>query len=325
MPDAKPFSPAHYLRGIEAAAQALQPYLNPTPLVLSPSLSRSWNAEVWLKLENRQPTGSFKVRGALNSLLNGPAGEQVITASSGNHGAALAWAAGQLGRSCQVWVPESVSPGKAAAIRNLGAELRIFGQDGLDTEMAARREAQTRKIPYISPYNNFEVICGQATMAMELIRQLPAPDLVFIAVGGGGLIGGSATYLRSLANPPAIVGCSPQNSAVMDASVAAGKILNMASLPTLSDGTAGGVEEDSLTFDLCRTGVDEWLQVEETQIAAWIVEMIDRERLLVEGAAAVALAAADRVKDRLEGKKVVVVICGGNLDSKTLSRIFCQK
>ncbi len=296
-----------------------------TPLDYSYRFSAATGAEVFFKLENLQYTGSFKLRGAANRLATLTTEEKragCVTASSGNHGAAVAYAMAKLGITGVIFVPEQTSSAKVDAIRSYGGDVRIFGTDGLDTELHAREYAVERGMSYVSPYNDAEVIAGQGTCGIEIAALMPDVDALYVAVGGGGLVSGVASVLRS-GNPEVrIVGCQPEASAVMAHSVEAGRILDESSRPTLSDGTAGGIEQGAITFGLCRTLVDEFVLVSEAEIAAAMCRFIDFEHQLVEGAAGVALAAMLKQKDALAGQKVVVLICGGNVSRDTLKRIL---
>ena len=296
-----------------------------TPLDYSYRFSADTGADVYMKLENLQHTGSFKLRGAANRLMT-LAGEQkragCVAASSGNHGAAIAYAMQKLGIEGVIFVPEQTSTAKVEAIRSYGGDVRFFGNDGLDTELHARTYADERGMFYLSPYNDLEVIAGQGTCGIEIQASLPQVDTLYVAVGGGGLVSGVASVLKSRNPEIRIVGCQPEASAVMAHSIEAGRIVDEASRPTLSDGTAGGIEQDAITFGLCRNLVDEFVLVSEAEIAAAMRTFIDYEHQLIEGAAGVALAAMLRQKDALAGRKVVVLICGGNLSRDTLKRIL---
>jgi len=306
------------------AAERISSIVCETPLTRSAAFSDEIGAEVYLKLENRQHTGSFKLRGASNCLMSLSTGQRetgCVTASSGNHGAAVAYAMRELGISGVIFVPEQTSTAKVDAIRSYGGEIRFFGTDGLDTETEARAFAGREGMYYVSPYNDASVVAGQGTCGIEIARQLPDVDAAFIAVGGGGLIGGVGSVLKRHNPDLMLVGCQPGASAVMAKSVEAGRILDLASEPTLSDGTAGGVESDSITFELCRDLADEFVLVAEDDIAAAMRDYIAVEEDRIEGAAGVAIAALRARRDVLQGRKVVVVVCGGNVSQQTLDKI----
>jgi threonine dehydratase len=318
-------------RGVAAAAaeasSRIAELVRETPVDYSYRFSAETGAEVYFKLENFQYTGSFKLRGAANrlaTLMPEQTKSGCVAASSGNHGAAVAYAMHKLGIKGVIFVPEQTSSAKVDAIRGYGGDVRFFGTDGLDTELHARDYAREHDMFYLSPYNDPEVIAGQGTCGIEIATKLPQLDTLYVAVGGGGLVSGIASVLKS-ANPAIrIVGCQPEASAVMAHSVQAGHIIDEESRPTLSDGTAGGIEQDAITFDLCRTLVDEFVLVSEAEIAAAMCQFIDFEHQLIEGAAGVALAAMLKQKDTLVGRKVVVLVCGGNVSRDTLKRILSQ-
>ena len=310
---------------IVLAANRIAPHIRETPLDHSPWFSERTGASVYMKLENLQYTCSFKLRGAFNKLLSLTPDERragCVAASSGNHGAAIAWAMKKLGVTGVVFVPEQTSSAKVDNIRRAGAEVQFFGTDGLDTETHARQYAQDKGMVYLSPYNDIDVIAGQGSCGVEIARQLDKVDAVFIAVGGGGLIAGIGAFLKSVNPGISIVACQPAASAVMTESVKAGRIVDIPSEPTLSDGTAGGIEAGAITFDLCRELVDEYVTVSEEEIVSAMQEFIDSHHMLLEGAAGVAIAGLLQRPARYEGKNVVVVVCGGNISRETLKKVI---
>src|SRR5579871_938156 len=209
------------LHEVLRAEQRIRPYIRETPLDHSPALSHLAECHAYLKLENIQHTGSFKVRGALNKLLSLTPEERargVVAASSGNHGIATAYGLQTLQMKGIVFVPENASPAKVEAIRRHGADARFYGLDCGETELHARRYAEQHGMVYLSPYNDPAVIAGQGTIGVELARQMGHIDAVFVAVGGGGMTAGIATYLRAVSPAVRIIGCSPEHSAVMIAS-----------------------------------------------------------------------------------------------------------
>ena len=301
---------------IGAAEHRIGAQVRETPLVLCPSLSAETGGRVFLKLENLQLTGSFKVRGALNKMLSLSAEDRargVVTASSGNHGAAVAYAGGLAGVVPTVYLPENAAPSKVAKIRKLGARIEFFGNDSGLAEVEARRVSERTGQVYLSPYNDWDVVAGQGTIGIELLRQCPTLSAVVVSIGGGGLIGGIATWLKAHRPEFLVIGSSPKNSCVMVESVDHGEILDIPSLPTLSDGTAGGVESGAITFELCRDLVDQYDLPEESDIESALRLLFDEERLVVEGAAAVAVATLRRHPERVTGRDVAVVLCGGNI------------
>jgi threonine dehydratase len=307
------------------AANRIDAHIRETPLDYSTALSEISGANVYLKLENLQHTGSFKLRGAFNKLLSLTPDERQaggVAASSGNHGAAIAYAMNKLGVKGVIFVPEQTSSTKVDAIKRAGGDVRFFGKDGLDTELHAREYAQENDMVYLSPYNDADVIAGQGTCGVEIARQLADIDAVFIAVGGGGLISGVGSFLKSVNPAISVVACQPLASAVMTESVKAGEILDLPSSPTLSDGTAGGIEAGAITFEICRDLVDEYKVVTEDQIAEAMCAFIDSHHMLPEGAAGVAIAGLLDDAEKYQGKNVVIIICGGNISRETLKKVI---
>jgi len=310
-------TPADILEEVLRAEARIRSQILETPLAPSPIGPH-------FKLENLQHTGSFKARGAFSKLLAlGPEARAkgVIAASTGNHGAAVAFAARRLGARGRIVVPETADPGKVASISVLGAEVEFHGQDGVVSEAYARRVAERGGIAYISPYNDPAVVGGQGTIGIELVRQIPRADVVFIALGGGGLLAGVAAYLKSVWPDVRVVGCSPENSAVLIESIRAGRILDLESKPTLSDGTAGGVEPGAITLDLCTRLADDYVTVSEEEIRRAMRLLLDTHQWVVEGAAGVALAGYLRQKDRWRGKAAIAILCGGNVSESVLRAV----
>lgn len=321
MPDAATLSLAE---AAAAAAVRIEPIIRRTPLRASARLSTMTGCDVRLKLENRQHTGSFKLRGAANRLMtldDATRAAGCVAASSGNHGAAVAYAMQKLGVCGIVFVPEKTSSAKVDAIRGCGGDVRFFGTDGLDTELHARDYAEKHGMFYLSPYNDPDVVAGQGTCGIEIVEQMAEVDTVYVAVGGGGLVSGVASVVKRH-NPDArIIGCQPLNSPVMARSVEAGRIVDLKSEPTLSDGTAGGIEHGSITFDWCRTLVDEFVLVDEDAIAAAMRNYIADDNEVIEGAAGVALAALEEKCNEPGGEHVTVIICGGNISRDSLATV----
>ncbi|MFX0090648.1 MAG: threonine/serine dehydratase [Candidatus Hodarchaeota archaeon] len=308
------------------AERRIRKYIRETPLEYSPYLSKLEVNNVFLKLENTQITGSFKLRGAFNKLLSLTEQEKtngIITASTGNHGLAVAYALKTLGGRGTIFVPENSSRSKLEALRHYDVSIEFYGKDCEETETFARATAQNHNQIFISPYNDPRIIGGQGTIGIELMRQLENIDVVFVAVGGGGLASGLAGYLKSVNENIKVVGCLPQNSPVMYESIKAGRIITMESKPTLSDGTAGGIEENAITFNLCKTYVDDFVLITESEIKEALVLMLDKHHLLMEGAAGLVVAAFLKKKKQFKKKNVVLIICGANIGLTTLKGILC--
>jgi len=307
------------------AAERIAGQIKRTGLVRSESFSDALGANVFFKLENLQITGSFKLRGATNRLMTLTEEELTkgcVAASSGNHGAAVACAMQQLGMTGVIFVPEQTPDVKVDKIRNYGGDVQYFGTDGLDTEQHAREYARQKGMLYLSPYNDEQVIAGQGTCGVEMLEQLPEVDAVFVAVGGGGLIGGVGSVLKASNPDIKVYGCQPKASAVMAHSVEAGEILDMQSETTLSDGTAGGIEAGAITFPLNQAVVDEFIIVDEQQIAAAMRLYMGHEQHAIEGAAGVAVAGLLAKKEAISGQNVVVIVCGGNIAEDKLDEVL---
>jgi len=309
-----------------AAERRIRAHVRETPVEDSPALGAATGCRVYLKLENLQRTGSFKLRGATNKLHSLDARDRsrgVVAASTGNHGMAVACAARSLSCPALIFVPDNAVNSKVKAIRGFGAEIVRHGDDSVAAEIAARSHALEHGTAFLSPYNDPEVIAGQGTIACELERQIDGRiDAVFASLGGGGLISGVGGYLKSVNPEVRVAACSPENSRVMHESLRAGKILELASAPTLSDGTAGGVEPGAITFDLCREIVDDSIVVDEDEIRQALRLIIEQHHTLIEGAAAVAVAGLLAEKDRYRGQNVVIVLCGANIDAGTLKSVL---
>ena len=224
-----------------------------------------------------------------------------------------------------IFVPENAASVKVDAIRALGGEVRLQGDDCVIAETFARQHAEKAGMTYISPYNDTDVILGQGTIGVELQRQLDGIDVIYIAVGGGGLLSGIAGYLKQVQPDLEVVGCSPENSPVLCRSIEAGRLLDMESLPTLSDGTAGGMENNAITFERCQNLIDRFVLVTEDEIAGGVRQILQEHHMLIEGAAGVAIAAFLREKNILRNKRIAIVLCGANISAEKLNFILSNK
>lgn len=307
------------------AEKRIRPYILETPLEYSPYLSQLVDSKVYLKLENQQITKSFKLRGALNKILSLSDEDRkrgLLTASSGNHGAAFAYTMDMFGIEGTIYLPTTTSQAKREALKAQGADVVIQGDDCVLAEKAAKEEAERRGKIFISPYNDSKIIGGQGTIALELQRQPDKIDVVLTPLGGGGLASGLAGYLKAVDPGIEIIGCQPENSAVMYESVKAGRILNLESKPTLSDGSAGGIEQGSITFDICRRLIDDYILVSEDEILQAILLTIERHHMLVEGAAVLAVASLLKKPERFRNKTVVLIISGARIGLEKIKEIM---
>ena len=309
-----------FYKNVKNASIFIKDHIRKTNLDYSKYFSTLSSNEVYFKLENTQITGSFKIRGAFNKLLSFSKIERekgIITASTGNHGLAVAYASNKLNIPCKIYVPNIASKIKVNKIKKLGSRVIYYGEDCLEAEKKARKDSIQEKLAFISPYNDEHVMSGQGTLAVELIEQIKKLDVVIVSVGGGGLISGVSKYIKSIWPEILVVGCSPENSPAMIKSIYAGKILDIDSKPTLSDGTAGGLESGSITFPICCEYIDQTILVTEDEIKKAMELYYNNENQIIEGAAGVAIATFLKIKNHFSEKKVGIIICGGNINQKS--------
>jgi threonine dehydratase len=313
---------------IYEAQRRLRRWLGATPLRKSAWLSASSGRPAWLKLESVNPTCSFKVRGAFNALLRLVADHPdaatrptVVTASAGNHGRAVAFAAEQLGVRAVIFTPATAPRSKRHAIRHHGADLRDHAPTYDEAEHEARAYASADGGVFISPYNHPDVIAGAGTVALEVVEAVPELQAVFVPLGGGGLASGVGLALAAAAPRARVVGVEAAASTPFTASLARGAITAIDPGPTLADGLAGNLEAGSMTFPLVRQVVDEVVVVSEDALRAAMRAMVAEEHLIAEGAAAVAVAALAASKVAGEGPAVALVT-GANVDVETLGEVL---
>lgn len=315
---------------IIAARRRIAGIVQPTPLEYSRPLSALTGAEVFLKLECAQVTGSFKVRGASNALRLLPPDTPVVACSAGNHALGMAHAAAELGRDVTLVVPEDASPAKIAALGRYPVRLLLHGKGYDAAEAAALRLAREEGLRFISPYNHPDVIAGQGTVAVELFEQLPdraiggdtREPVLLVGVGGGGLIAGVGLWARAVSPATRLIGVQAANSAAMYASLQVGRIVTAPDQPTLADGLAGNIEPGSITFPLVQRLVDQLILVSEDQIARAMLYLLDEHHVLVEGSAAVVVAALiEGLIPAITGCRVIALLCGRNVASSVLFSI----
>jgi threonine dehydratase len=286
-----------------------------TPVRHSPWLSLAAGADVFVKLETLQPTHSYKIRGATNAVLelaaaaNG-APRSIVTASAGNHGRAVAHAAAAAGMPVIVYVPEHAPRTKLDAIRALGAELRPC-RDYDEAERRAKEHGATGASTYISPYAHPDVIAGAGTVALEILEELPDTDVIVAAIGGGGLISGVAIASERRAE---VAGAEVQASTPFTSSLAAGRITEIQVGDTLADGLSGNLDPETPTFEIVRRHVSQIAVVSEVELQSAIRNVAERERLIIEGAAAAAVAAVASGKLKVAGRRVAIILSGANID-----------
>ena len=300
-------------------------HLSPTPLEYSMYLSEEIEGEVWLKLDSMQRTSSFKFRGALNKILSLTELELdkgIVSASTGNYALAVAEAMRIRKRRATIYVAEDIEPSRLELLRAHGLDLVIHGERAWDAEKEARRVAGEEDKIYVSPYNDPIVVGGQGTCGYEISKQLPDLDAALFACGAGGLLTGSAGWLKSHNPDVEAFGVSPENSPVMYESMRTKKMVEMETYPTLADTCAGGVDLDSITLELCRRYVEEIVLLSESEIEESIRLLFEQHRLVVEGSGALAVGGLLKRRERFKGKKVVAVVCGRNIDLEVFKRII---
>jgi len=305
------------LEDIRRAYHNIRPFVHKTPLIYSRSFSRLTGAEVYLKAENLQKTGSFKVRGAFNKMVN-IAGARVIAASMGNHAQGVAFAAETLGIKATVVMPLTAPIAKEEATRAYGAEVVLYGEgfkDALDYALSQRDYI------FIHAFDDDEVIAGQGTIGIEIMEDMSGIDFVLVPVGGGGLISGISVAVKSISPDTKVIGIQTESAQSACASFRKKEILERPPLPTLADGIAiGRIGEKA--FEIITRYVDDMSVVGEDDIAMAILLFLERKKLVVEGAGAVPLAAMMENKERFKDKRVVLVVSGGNIDFTLIDRII---
>lgn len=317
------------LGDVVAARHRLRGIALHTPLEESPALAdESGAAEVRLKLELMQPTGAFKTRGAHNRvalIATEDPGAALVTASTGNHGIAVATAARRHGMSLTVLVSASISPAKLERLRALESDqctVEVFGRSSDDAEDEARRRDEAGIATYVHPYNDADVVAGQGTVAAEILDDWPECDAMVVPIGGGGLISGIGLWAKSVNPALRLVGVQPAASPPMYAHLESGTTARMPIAPTLADGVAGNIERGSITWKMCRQLVDEVVLVDEEQIADAILWSLDAHHLVVEGSGALPIAALRARLGGVAGRRVAAVLSGRNVDPATLRSVL---
>lgn len=313
------------LNDIYLARRNIKHIITHTPLLPSPQLSKQ-GSKVYLKLESLQNTGSFKLRGAANKISTLTREERargVITVSSGNHGRAVSYLSRELGVKAVVCVSEAVPKNKVDAIHDLGAEVIISGKTYDEaTENALNIQAE-RQLTFIHPFDDFYIIAGQGTIALELMEDLPETDTVVVPLSGGGLLCGIAVALKTINPDIHTVGATMDRGAAVHESLKAGRIVEVKEYPTIADALPGGLGGNNIyTFKMAQKYVDETVLVSEEQIADAIRFAMENHRLVIEGGAAVGIAALMQGKISNLGKNVAVIISGGNLDLGIFKKVF---
>ncbi|WP_379062604.1 hydroxyectoine utilization dehydratase EutB [Mesorhizobium sp. UC22_110] len=299
-----------------------------TPIVVSTSLSERLGVPVYLKLEHRQTTGSFKLRGASNAIAWLDAEDRkrgVVAASTGNHGRALSFSARLEGMRAVICMSKLVPSNKVEEIRRLGAEIRIVGNSQDDAQVEVERLVAEEGLVMVPPFDHPAVIAGQGTLGLEIVSAVADVETVLVPLSGGGLAAGIAAAVKGTRPDIKVIGTSMQRGAAMKASLDAGRPVQVEEMPTLADSLGGGIGLDNrLTFSMCRELLDDVVLLSEAEIAAGITHAYSEEREIVEGAGAVGIAAllAGKIKSR---GPVVLVLSGRNIDMVRHRDIVCGK
>jgi len=308
-----------HIKDIQDASENIKLFIHKTPLIYSNSFSRLANAEVFLKTENLQKTGSFKVRGAFNKLIAlRDVGVKVIAASMGNHAQGVAFAASRLGMPAKIVMPETAPIVKQAATKGYGAEVMLYGESFNDAlNYALSHQDHT----FIHAFDDDKIIAGQGTVGVEIMEDLKDIDYILVPVGGGGLISGISIAVNAVSSRTKIIGVQTESATSAYISFKDKKISDKTPSPTIADGIAVGRVGDK-TFEIMNRYVDDILLVKEDSIAVAILLFLERKKIVVEGAGAVPLAALIENKAKFKGKRIVLVVSGGNIDFTLIDRII---
>jgi threonine dehydratase len=312
------------LKDVQGARARIRDFIYLSPCQFSATLSESTGCEVYLKLENLQRTGSFKERGALNkvaSLTNEEKRQGVIAASAGNHAQGVAYHASRCGIRSQIVMPLMTPLVKVSATQNFGAEVILHGANYDEAFAEALRRRDAEGMTFLHPFDDPVVIAGQGTIGLELLEQVPQLDAVVVPIGGGGLISGMACALKESNPKIRVIGVQTERLPSMLRARENGSPVTLPSEATIADGIAVRRAGD-VTYPLVERYVDEIVKVDEEEIASAILVLLEKEKTLAEGAGAAALAALLQKKTPLDGQKVAVIVCGGNIDVSLLARII---
>lgn len=312
------------LQRVKEAADVLKGVVHMTPLDFSGTFSEFTGSRVYLKLENLQRTGSFKIRGAYYALAGMTEEEKkrgVITASAGNHAQGVAYAASRLGTEATVVMPERAPLSKVAATKAYGARVILAGENYDEAyEHALSRQHSTGAV-YIHAYDDVRIMAGQGTVALEILQQLPAVEVVVVPVGGGGLAAGTAYVLKKLRPEVTVLGVQAQAAFAPDEGTPGDRGNETAAIPSIADGIAVG-KPGRVALEIASRFVDDMVRVDDEEVSRAMLLLLERSKLVVEGAGAAGLAALLQGKKAFPGKNVVVLLTGGNVDMNMISVII---
>jgi threonine dehydratase len=311
-------------KSIQEANELLKPVIKNTPMELSKTFSRLTKANVYLKEENLQTTGSFKIRGAYNKIYHLTKQEKkhgVVCASAGNHAQGVAYAATQMGVQSTIFMPIYTPPTKIIATKSYGAEVILKGITYDDAAEDAYIYAKEKKMTFVHAFNDEYVIAGQGTIGIEIFERLPQVDVVVVPIGGGGLISGIGAAIKTLRPKVKVIGVEAEGAQSMKLSLEKNKIIPLQTIMTIADGIAVKTPKE-LTFSLAKQYVDAVVTVNDEEIAQALYLLLQRTKLVVEPAGAVGLAALLSKKIRFPGKNVAVILSGGNVNLSLLTQII---
>lgn len=303
------------------ARATIRGYVSRTPLRPARMLSAASGAHVLLKMESWQPTGSFKVRGAVNVLANltaGERGKKIVTASAGNHALAVAYAAEKLGLGgVTVFVPGTAPRAKVEKLRQFAVELVEVGETYDDAHHAAEDFRRDTGAIFVHAYDENRTVAGQGTIGSEIIEDDPDIDAILVPVGGGGMIAGIALAIKNVAPHVEIIGVQPDASPALRDSLRDGRVYEeYPAMPTIADGLAGGIGK--ICFEVAQKSIDDVIVVEERRVREAVAELVTKEQLLVEGSGGIGVAALLHNSSRFRGQRVAIVLSGSNIDPRVL-------
>jgi len=315
-----------HLQDVWNAQNRIQSIVSQTPFVPSPVLGERIGKTIHLKLENMHPTGSFKIRGAANKMMNLTDDEKsrgVTTFSTGNHGVAVAYVAKKLDIKATICISKRVPQVKVERIKRFGAEIVQIGNSQDEAADHAYELEKEHGMTVIKPFDDPHIIAGQGTIALEMLKKVPKIDTAIIQISGGGLFSGIAYVLKQINPHIKIIGVTMENSAVMYESIQVGKPIEIDEQATLADSLLGGIGLDNqYTFSMTKNLIDEFVLVSEEEIKEGIVYMADQHRFIVEGAAATGLAALMSGKGQVVGSNIATIITGNTIDTLVFNQIL---
>jgi threonine dehydratase len=310
-------------RAVQARSRIFQ-HIYQTPLIPARKTGQECNAKLLFKAENFQLTGSFKLRGAMSKLSAKNEQGRLITASSGNHGIGAAFASHALSKDVTVVLPNTVMPAKLEKIKSYGVNVILHGAETGLAEQHAQQLAASGDYIYMSPYNDAEIVAGQGTIGLEIIEQCDQVDNIFISMGGGGLVSGIGSVMKTFSPRTKVYGVAAINSKALAASMSAGHVVEVQHSPTLAEAVAGGIDEDTITLPLASSVVDHVVECDEAEIFKALQTLAFDENMIVEGSAALALAGFMKVAQQLAGQTSVALLCGGNISQDVVKSLICN-